>query len=488
MSVEIPMSLALVNMQEKLQQNNDLFGGKRSLYANREVYISKLTEQEDEDYDAMVGRAPAYILYPGVVRGFVGSTFQKDPKQEIPENDLMGNIDLLGNSLDQYAPKIVEQVLKQGFCASIVDYSDTNGRTFVKFIRPEQFISHRVQTINGIPQLTRFIYMEYRSEEDPENEFETKTIEYRIVHDLQSDDENLNLKTYRIRTYKESEETAGDFELTPDGTSYPLKNKQPLSQIPIVIHGTEPNNFSITSTPLQDISDLNISVYQRTVDQVHMLHYTALPTPWVTGVAEKEVPDTVGPESIWGISNEMAKVGLLEFSGSSAKAHQDFIDNLKLIMAQIGAQILKQEGLSRETATSVLIRSNNQTSIIETIINNISSQLVTLLELMFDWDGISYDDLMYELNTDFIRVDMDPNAQIALVKSWLDGAISHKSLFDKMQQGEIIPADKTYEEELADIEKYPPPAEETNTDTSDSGSNLETGNELDNPLEAMGQQ
>jgi len=149
---------------------------------------------------------------------------------------------------------------------------------------------------------------------------------------------------------------------------------------------------------------------------------------------------------------------MLEFSGNSARAHQDFIDNLKEIMASMGAQILKKEGVSRETATSVLVRTAAQTSLIATLVNNVSGQIENVLRTFFEWSANKPSkDFSYKLNDDFVKIDMEPNAQIALVKSWLDGAISHESMFDKMKEGELIDTNRTFEEEIDKIKTNPPP-------------------------------
>jgi len=238
---------------------------------------------------------------------------------------------------------------------------------------------------------------------------------------------------------------------------YPLIDGKNFTTIPVVIHGINKNNFSIDKSPLQDISDMNISVIQRVIDQVYMLHWTALPTPWVTGIDDKDNPGTIGPSKAWILSNPEANVGMLEFSGNSARAHQDFIDNLKDIMASMGAQILKKEGVSRETATSVLVRTAAQTSIISTLVNNVSGQLQSLLRTFFEWGGVTIkEDFSFKLNNDFIKIDMEPNAQIALVKSWLDGAISHRTMFNKMKEGELIDTNTTFEQEIEEIAKNPP--------------------------------
>lgn len=460
MSISFPKSVPITLAQPAIIQNNDLYGGKTKLFVNRKVYIPQLGEQEEEDYDSMVTRAPVYVLYPAIVEGFLGSIFTKTPQKVLPDDKVFENIDLLGNTIDEYSTEVMRQVLKQGFCATVVDYSDSKKQPFLKFITPESFVSFKVESVDDAPRITRFIFEETLEKDNLLNEFDTDVYMKYTVLDIFNG-------VYRVRIY-ESDNDEGIYQVGED--IFPEKNLKPLSRIPIVIHGTDANNYDINRSRLQDISDLNISVYQRTVDQVHMLHYTALPTPYVTGVDAEDPnkPTTIGPQNIWFMSNPESKAGLLEFSGASAKAHQDFIDAIKEIMAAIGAQLLKDQGISRETATSVLIRNNSQTITISAIVNNVTLQMLELLNLFADWAQLPTEDIEYKLNADLIRVDMDANGQIALVKSWMDNAISKPSMFAKLKEGEIVPADRTFEQEEALIAKYPSKAQNANLDKTEA--------------------
>lgn len=496
------MNAAVLGMQDALRQNHDIRAGRAAILANKQYYITQLEEQTADQYKAMAEMAPYYILYPKVVDGFTGTIFAKSPNMtgiersdEQKEQDK--NVDMLGNSIDQFAEKVVQQVLENGFCASYNDYSDKDKRSFIRLVNPEQFVSFRTSTIDGYPVISQFIYQEEVEVDDPDNEFDALTYNQYTVLDLNQNPNNGNKLNFRVRIYQATTQlditrpsNTGE-KMTLQSEKYPVKNGKYFDRIPIVIHGVESNNYTVDRSLLQDISDMNISVFQRTVDQVYMLHWTALPTPYIIGADEKDSPNTIGPSKMWHIDNDQAKVGMLEFTGQSAKAHQDFIDNLLHIMSVMGAQILKKEGVSRETATSVLVRTSQQTSLVATMVNNVSGQLQSTLQVYYEWSGATVgNDFAYKLNDDFIKVDMEPNAQIALVKSWLDGAISYDTMFNKMKEGEIVDPNKTMEEELEDIKENPPPfflekmeAEiAQRKEKSDlKGSNLENPN-IDNPL------
>ena len=487
------MNTVVLEKQKMLKQNADIRGGRDPIILNRDLYFVRLDNQTDDQFNAMVSMAPVYVLFPKIVDAFTGIVFSKDPTiYGVESNDLdyLENIDLLGNSLDGLSEKVLSQVFENGFCATYNDYSEELSAPFVQFVPASAFISFKVTNVSGKPTISQFIYTEETDVDDPEDEFATDTETNFIVLDLykQSDD---TPPIYRIRVLTEDE----NGEVRVKSEEFPRMNGAYFDYIPIQIHGIDANNYTIKKSPLQDLSDMNISIMQRVVDQVYMLHWTALPTPWVTGVDDDSSPTTIGSSVAWRISNSDSRVGMLEFTGQSAQAHQDFVENLKDIMASTGAQILKKEGISRETATSVLVRNASQTSLISRIVSNVSSQVKATLAVQLEWSGISTgDDFDYTLNEDFIRVDMEPNAQIALVKSWLDGAISHKTLFKKMKEGELIEPNKTFEDELEDIEESPPPfylealraeeaekarvAEAEAQEKADalSGSNLENGN------------
>lgn len=342
------------------------------------------------------------------------------------------------------------------------DYSDTVKRPFVRMVKPEWFVSFKVSSDDGYPKISQFIFVEEIEVNDPDDEFDSLLKNQYTVLDLSENPNNAGKKNYRVRVYQsvKTKENAADTseKMILISEKFPKKNSEFFDDIPLTIHGVENINFTVKKSLLSDISDMNISVIQRTVDQVYMLHWTALPTPWVSGAEDKDSVTTIGPSKVWHLENPEAKVGMLEFTGNSSRAHQDFIDNLLYLMSVMGAQILKKEGVSRETATSVLVRTAQQTSLVATMVKNVSGQLQTVYTHQFEWAGATItSELNYKLNDDFVKADMEPNAQIALVKSWLDGAVSHETIFDKMKEGEIVNNNLTFEDEKARIKANPPP-------------------------------
>lgn len=510
-------------LQSEISQNNDLYAGRKKLLENIDYYYAGLELDSVDQKAARWARTPFYLYYPKVISSFNSSIFKKPPLYELPVEDideLITNVDLLGNNINEYVAQIPHEVLKQGFSATITDYSKKLNRPYLSLIKPEQFVSFQTSNDKGYPELSQFIYTVQEERQKIDDEFTLELIKVHYVWSLHPSVKNPTKNRVRVRKYEreKAETDKTNYDKTKDKSewndslkqdNYITQNGKELESLPIIIHGKESNNYVIEKSVLQDVSDLNIDLINRVVDQIEVLHMTALPTPWISGIEsdDPDAPTTIGSSKLWILSNPDATVGMLEFDGKSAQAHRDYIEDLRETMAVTGAQILKQQGVSRETATSVLIRSGQETAVITSIVQNISSQVVEVLKLYFTWAKKNIDGIVYKLNSDFLSVDMEPNAQIALVRSWLDGAISHKTVFEKMKEGEIVNANKTFEQELEDIKENPPPfpgkekdaeiasdAAEQNAklspntgsgsgsgqESSLKGSNLETGNAVKN--------
>lgn len=475
------MSEQVKEVQDYIIQNNDLYGGRKYIIQNMDRYYNGLELDTDEKKLARWERTPFYIYYPKIISSFTSSIFKKPPLSILPIENIY-NIDLLKNTLNEYVTQIPLEVLKQGFCATIVDYSNELKTPYLTFIKSESFVSFRVSNDKGYPELSQFIYSVFEEEQDETNEFKVKIVKKHYVWDLVEGQARVRKYT-RIQTEPDKSKRVreGDKSEREDileSEELILMNGKPLKYLPIIIHGKETNNYTIDKSVLQDVSDLNINIFQRAVDQVEVLHLTAMPTPYITGADSDDpnLPTTIGSSKIWVVENPDSKIGLMEFSGKSYEAHASFIEDLKEAMAVQGAQILKKQGVSRETATSVLIRTNKETAIITDIVQNISSQVEEFLKIYFEWMGEKTKDIQYKLNSDFVNTEMEPNAQIALIRSWLDGAISHKTVFNKLKEGEIVEANKTFEQELKEIDKNPPPFFGKEAEAKLKGSNMEIPN------------
>ena len=69
------------------------------------------------------------------------------------------------------------------------------------------------------------------------------------------------------------------------------------------------------------------------------------------------------------------------------------------------------------------------------------------------WVGSNPDEIDVNLNRDWIETKLDAQSLTAYVKAWQAGAMSHMTLYENLQRGEIAPVDRTFEDEKDLIEE-----------------------------------
>ena len=83
--------------------------------------------------------------------------------------------------------------------------------------------------------------------------------------------------------------------------------------------------------------------------------------------------------------------------------------------------------------------------------NTCSRGLQKALQICAEWMGADTN-LTYELNTDYLLHTIEPQLITQLIAGWQAGALPKQELFKALQKGEIIEAEKTFEEHETEIE------------------------------------
>ena len=97
-------------------------------------------------------------------------------------------------------------------------------------------------------------------------------------------------------------------------TRIPLRLGKPLPLIPFVFHGPRHSLPDVDELPLADIIAVNLDHYRLDADYKHGLHFTALPTAWVSGF-DKGASLRIGSSTAWVSETPGATAGFLEFTG-----------------------------------------------------------------------------------------------------------------------------------------------------------------------------
>ena len=228
---------------------------------------------------------------------------------------------------------------------------------------------------------------------------------------------------------------------------------KPLPLIPFVFHGPLHAQPGIEKLPLSDIITVNLDHYRLDADYKHGVHFTALPTAWVSGF-DKTSSLRIGSSTAWVTETPGATAGFLEFTGQGLTTLERAMDRDERLLAVLGSRLLEGQKKVGETAQAIELRQSGENSILGNIAANLSASLTQVLRWAYWWnsteespDEVTSEQVLVELNTDFSTKGLGPQEIQANVAAWQANAISRDTMTDLFRRGEVLPEGRTNEEE-----------------------------------------
>ena len=114
-------------------------------------------------------------------------------------------------------------------------------------------------------------------------------------------------------------------------------------------------------------------------------------------------------------------------------------------MATLGAQMLEQKKEGVEAAQAVRLKQSSEIAMLINVVKDVEAGINQALSILTDWDDL--EPATIKINTDWIDNKLTANDLVALTKSLIDGAISHDTFLWNLSTGEILPPNRTVEEE-----------------------------------------
>lgn len=229
---------------------------------------------------------------------------------------------------------------------------------------------------------------------------------------------------------------------------------EPIDFLPFVPMGTRSLSIDPEDVPLWGLAKIAYRMYRLDADYMQGLHMTSEPTPWVNGfddpvqaVADGKVPSTIGAAALW-VLRTGAQCGFLEFSGPGLDAQRKALDASREAAATFGARMFDETNRSPESGESRKVRYGQETSQLKTIAKVACSGVERALRLQARWLGLDENKVSVTPNLDWVTDAMSPTEITAIVKAWMDGAISYETLFQRMQAGKVVASDRTMEDEI----------------------------------------
>lgn len=450
-----------VKYLQKWERCRTVASGQDAVHDAGETYLPRLKDQTDEDYAAYKLRASFFNATWRTIAGLAGMLFRKPATVDVPPSvaPLLAAITPEGDNLQIFAMELAVDLLKTGRVGIMVDCPPltVTGATMADAqrlnIRPtlceydaENIINWGSIVINNRQTLSLVVLKETNQTGMKDEFTPIEEIQYRV---LDLGPTPLVAPIYRVRLFQIKD----DKDVQIGGDIYPTMNGAALSIIPFYFIGTDDADICPDDPPLIDLVDMNLAHYRVTADYEHGCHFTALPTGYITGVRTDEANPLdiyLGSQKMLLLPDATSKAAFMEFTGAGLSSLKTNLTDKEAMMAVLGARMLEQQRKGVEAAETAAIHRSGEQATLASIARSLSIGITRALQTFSDWAGGGMP-VSFNINRDFVPVSVTPQDLTALTMTWLQGGISKETLFDNLQRAEIIPADRTFEEEQASI-------------------------------------
>jgi hypothetical protein len=464
---------------EAWQRIRDVLAGDRAIKRAGEKYVARLDSQSDDEFRAYVERGFFYNATSRTVSGYVGMIFRRDPVLQLSDKSaalhpalkaVVNDVDLRGTTLDSYAKNIITDVVTLGRAGTLIDWqAEPENRAYLSMYAAESILNWRQTRIDGQLKLSLVVLSECApGEAKADDPFVVEDVAQLRVLKLVPSNEGTEGRfsyTYQVEIWQlrpgKGRKKEKEWQLVRALT--PLRLGKPLSCIPFIFHGQAHSLPEVGKSPIEDLVAANLDHYRLNTDYKHGMHFTALPTAFVTGF-DKNAQLRIGSTTAWVTDTLGATAGYLEFKGDGLTTFERALDRGERLLAVLGSRLLESQKRVSESAEALAIRQVGESSIIAGISASVTASLNDVLRWVYWWhsteampEDVTAEQVSYGLNSDFESSMMSATEIHALVSAWQSGAISRDTLLHNFRTGEILPPARTNEQEAELIRKDPPP-------------------------------
>lgn len=465
------MSLNQVSNQHSLFKSHledcikmrTVFQGDKAIKANAKTYVPKNKGVSDEDYNAIIQRSVFENFTEATAKGISGLIFAKEPTVSVPASleILKENIDMDDNAIVDLSQNIVNELMEVGRCGLLIDVPniDTTGmtkpqtdalniRAFTKLYKSETIINWRYEAINSVNKLTLLVLHEVY--EDWTDRF-TSTLKnrYRVY--------SLIDNICYVEVFEENDKT---FNNTMKMKQVIVKGST-INYIPFIPLTYKDISIIPVKPPLMDIANINLNYYGVAVERRNVIHFVGNPFFMGKGINTRDdkgnaLTITLG-SSIAQIFQEVnADMKIVETQGTGLAFNESYLNDCKSTMAALGARLLVPEANAQISENTMQMKTAGYRSTIMQIANTASRAITQSLKIIAEWEGQNPDEVKLELNTDYNLSEMDAQTITALITAWQTGAIRQEDMFKKLQKGEVIESDISFDDYKSNLEVASP--------------------------------
>tara|TARA_R110000782_G_C14819221_1_gene413877 strand:- start:27232 stop:28647 length:1416 start_codon:yes stop_codon:yes gene_type:complete len=394
------------------------------------------------------------------LQSLVGAAFRKVPTCTAPtgleyiKDDIDGN----GLSIYQQSQTTLSEALKKGRHALLVDYPQTEGdssraemnaggiRATVAAYDARSVRNWRTERFGAVYRYTLVVLFEQASEPTDDGFGEEAVEQYRVLR--------LTDGVYTQEVWRKDSKSAWSLYQEP----WIVKNGagKAWSEIPFTFVGSSNNDWHVDDSPIYDLASLNIAHYRNSADYEESVHIHGQATMVVNigempaDVFEKANPNglQVGARGGFVVGNG-GSADLLQMEANTAA--KEAMDQKQEQMIAMGARLITA-GSAVKTATEAQNENETEHSVLSLAVSNVSEAYTQCLEWMLEFMG-GAGEVVYEINQEFTKPNLDAQTLAALVQLWTTGKYPEADLWDQLRKYGLIDPEKEDETIKDELER-----------------------------------
>lgn len=417
-----------------------VLGGTETMRASGEAFLPKHEEETASGYSRRINSAVFTNATEQTLQTLSSKPFADGLEygDDIPQpiiDQVLHNVDLLGNNLEVFAKQWFREGLAKAMCHVLVDFPrvdpnpdgsprtlDDDRRLHIRpywvMIKPECVLFARASLIDGQEILEHVRILETLVEPDG---FAEKVVQQIRVLEIGT------TTLYRKGTNEKWE----IFEKYETGLNF----------IPLVTYYSDRDALMYAKPPLLDLAWLNIAHWQSTADQRHALTVSSFPILACSGAsADDSDPITIGPNKVLYNPDPQGRFYYVEHTGVAIQSGRDELQSLEEKMAGYGAEFLRKK-TGGQTATARAIDSAEALSDLAGMAMVFEDAIAQALWYTAIWMGLPGDEggrvvLAKDYSADRVEVNTD-----ILDKARNRRDISRLSFLNALKREGVLPDD-----------------------------------------------
>lgn len=420
----------------------DFFSGERVVKEKGTRYTPQLDGHKSGQYEQYVNFGILYNSLSRTRQGLKGAILRKPIDIQFPESrkEMLEYIMRDGASFNDLARDVCDAVLGYGRIGVMVDL-DQDEKIYASMY--DALCVLKASKDGNKQEILLKEMIEVPKVDAPD---ETEFIEQRRKLELVNG-------VFVVTVYQKTELSDGEFVPIPSTQKVPnprmpkYKGKL-LDFIPFTFFGSSSNTPEPSRPPLLDLLNILKGHWRLTVAYQYGLHFAALPTPCFAGFDFEEGKKiALGPGAVHHSIDPSAKSWFMQTGGQGLESIERGLDRLERQMAIVGARLLEEQRPGVEAAETVRLRSSGDSATLSDVAGNIENGLTDVLKNIGFWVGIPETECQVSVNKDFVSSRLAPQDITALLQAVQAGRISEDTFIWNLQQGEVLQAGRTIDEE-----------------------------------------